>query len=281
MRQSLLLAFLALFSCSAAVAQSTDHSANGLELKGVFTPARAMKLIYGSYDNSREVSQWKPKRAKSYPSGWPDKIEAGVLLDSPFVESGSPKHLFVTWARPKERSQGEFTCHSCGVLIGIALFSGNSDKWRVDASDLQFGEYGELGEPPSISLQPVGPDHFGLLIPSSFGSGGIATDSITVVIRHAGEFLNALSGQIAESWDDDGCSGTVTAERKESCFAYDGGFEMVPNAHAKYYDLLLTKRIYRSFFQKHPVGTTVTRYRFDGSKYVPQKAPNSSASHPN
>jgi len=269
-RRALSLAFLISFSCSAIFAQSTDHSANGLELKGAFTPARAMKLIYGSYDNSGEISQWKLKRTKSYPSRWPDNIDVGVLLDSPFVESGVPKHLFVTWARPKERSQGEFTCHSCGVLIGIALFSQNSDKWRVDASDLQFGEYGEFGEPPSISLQPVGPDRYGLLIPSSFGSGGIATDSIAVIIRHAGEFLNALSGQIAESWDDDGCSGTVTAERKESCFAYDGDFEMVPNAHAKYYDLVLTKHVYRSFSKKNPVGTTVTRYRFDGSKYIPE-----------
>ena len=229
-----------------------------------------MKLIYGSYDSSREVSEWRPKRTKSYPSGWPDRIDAGVLLDSPVIESGVPKHLFVTWARPKELSPGEFTCHSCGVLIGIALFSGNADKWRVDASDLQFGEYGEFGEPPSISLQPVGPNRYGLLIPSSFGSGGIATDSISVIIRHAGEFLNAFSSEIALSWDDDGCSGTVTVERRESCFAYDGDFEMVPNARAEYYDLLLTKRIYRSLSRKNPMGTTVTRYRFDGSKYIPE-----------
>ncbi len=281
-RRIALLTLLAALSCSAVFSQSADHSANGLALTGVFTPARAMKLIYGSYDSSQAISHWTPKSTNSYPRGWPDTVDVRVLLDVPFVESGLSNRLFVTSAIPKEGFQGEFSCHSCGVLLGFALFSKTSHAWRVDASDLQFGEYGEFGNPPSISLQPVGSDRYGLLIPSSFGSGGVLTDSITLIVPKDGKFLKALNRQIANSWYEDGCSGQVKPTMIDYCVAYDGDFDFVPDSHSDYYDLVLMKRIYRSLSKKNPLGTTSTRYRFDGSKYVPvETPPNKSARSPN
>jgi hypothetical protein len=146
MRKILVLPALCLIFSSVGLGQSRDQSANGLELKGLFTPARAMKLIYGSYDNSGRTSQWMPKTTKSYPNSWPDNVEA-----------------------------------------------------------------------------------------------------------------------------EDGCSGKVKADMIDYCVAYDGDLDVVPDPQSDYYDLLLTKSVYRSWSKKIPVGTTVTRYRFDGSKYVPEK----------
>lgn len=281
-RRIILLTLLAALSCSAAFSQSTDQSANGLALTGVFTPARAMKLLYGSYDNSQAISHWTPKSTNSYPRGWPGTVDVGVLLDAPFVESGLSNRLFVTWAIPREGFQGDFSCHSCGVLLGFALFTKTSHAWRVDASDLQFGEYGEFGDPPSVSLQPVGPSQFGILIPSSFGSGGEITDSITLIVPENGKFLKAFNSQIANSWYEDGCSGEVKPAMIDYCVAYDGDFDFVPDSHSDYYDLVLTKRVYRSLSKKNPLGTTSTRYRFDGSKYVSvESPPNKPARPPN
>lgn len=255
---------------SMVFAQSKDHSANGLELKGAFTPARAMKLIYGSYDNSQEVSKWIPKPAKSYPRGWPTKdVEAGVVLNAPFVDSTQSRHLLVTWARPTGGFQGEFTCHSCGVLIGLALFTRTPNGWQVTASDLQFGEYGEFGGPPTISLQPLGPNRYGLLISAQFGSAGVATNSVTIVVPRGRKFLKAFSKETVGSWYEDGCSGKAKAIMINYCFAYDGDIDFVPGSQSDYYDLLLTKRIYRSISKKHPIGVTVTRFKFNGWKYVP------------
>lgn len=109
-----------------------------------------MSFLYGSYDEMKAVSKWQPEREKSYPHDWPDKVDVGLLLDSSYVEADGPKHLLVTWAIPKETFAGEYTCHSCGVLLGLAKFAKDSDNWRLEASNLQYGEYGELA-----SLRPA------------------------------------------------------------------------------------------------------------------------------
>lgn len=271
MRQSLFLAFLALFSCSAAVAQSTDHSANGLELQRTFTPGRAMELIYGSYDYSKKASRWTLENpAQSYSRYWPKTIDVQFLLAAPFVESGTPKYLLVTSGMPKEKDPGEFSCHSCGVLIGLAILARSPDGWRVEASDLQFGNYGAFGQPPPFSLQPIGTDRYGLMMTTSFGSTGEWEKSVTMIIPMKGKFVKALSAQIEGSGDWN-CSRNVAEEQKNDCVAYDGDVEMLPSSGSQYFDLLVTKRVYRSFSKQQPIGTTPTRYRFAGSKYIPEK----------
>jgi len=109
--------------CPLIKAQSKDHSANGLILKGSFTPARAIELIYkGAYDDFNGSSEWRPNQTKSYPDSWPDKIDVTPLFDGAYVESGIPKHLLVTWARPEMHIDGDYACHQCRTLIGLAIF---------------------------------------------------------------------------------------------------------------------------------------------------------------
>jgi hypothetical protein len=92
-------------------------------LKGAFTPQRAMRFVYGSYDYTQAASVWRPIKRKSYPQGWPDQLNVHLLLDASYVQAGQRRHLVVTWATPQESFQGEFTCHACGTLIGIMLFA--------------------------------------------------------------------------------------------------------------------------------------------------------------
>lgn len=106
---------------------------------------------------------------------------------------------------------------------------------------------------------------------TSFGSAGVSTETITVIVHKGGGFLKAFSSQIANSWYEDSCSGKVRADMIDLCVAYDGDLDFAPDSQSDYYDLLLTKRVYRSLSTKSPVGTAVARYRFDGSKYVPEK----------
>ena len=171
---------------------------------------------------------------------------------------------------PTEKDPGEFSCHNCGVLIGLALFARIPGGWRVEASDLQFGNYGAFGQPPPFSLLPIGTDRYGLMMTTSFGSTGEWEKTVTIIIPTKGKFVKAFSAQ-TEGSSDWNCSENVAEEQQNGCVAYDGDVHMLPSSDSKYFDLLVTKRVYRSFSKKQPVGTTLTRYRFDGSKYVPEK----------
>lgn len=267
---------------SIVLGQSRDQTANGKEIKGAFTLARAMELVYGSYDYSRMASKWTPNQTRNYPDPWPGTIDVWPLMDMPYVESSTAEHLLITNASPHSNDASLYTCHNCSPLIGLVLFSKTSDGWIVERSDLQFGNYGEFGKPPSFSVQPVGPNRYGLLMSTSFGSTGAWERTVTVIVPAQGKFLKAFEQKTEESYDYNCTSSDLPEHGLDGCVAYDGGFEMVPNPQSEYYDLVLTKHVYRSFSQKSPVGTTITRYRFDGSKYVPiESSPNKPAKSPN
>lgn len=266
MRKFFSLLVVCLSLNASVLAQSRDQSANGREMKGAFTLARAMELAYGSYDYSQMFSRWTPGQTKQ-----PLKsFDVWPLMDMPSVENGTAEHLVITTASPQTTDPTEYTCHSCAPLIGLVLFEKISDRWVVEASDLQFGNYGAFGQPPLFSLVPIGTGRYGLMMTTSFGSTGEWEKSVTIIIPANGRFLKAFAAQTEGSsyW---GCSRNVAEEQKSECVAYDGDVEMLPDSGSEYFDLVLTHRVYRSFSKKQPVGTTVTRYHFDGSKYVLEK----------
>jgi len=267
-----LLPLVPLFLCfnSCALAQSRDQTANGKEMNGAFTLARAMDLVYGSYDYSRMSSRWTPNQTRNYPDPWPDTIDVWPLMDMPYLEDTTAKHLLITEALPRTTDPTLYTCHLCSPMIGFILFAKNPDGWLVEASDLQFGNYGEFGRPPLLSLQPIGSNRCGITMTTSFGSTGEWEKSVTIIIPTNGKFLKVFGAQ-TEGSSDYNCSGTLAEEQKNGCVAYDGDIEMSPHSGSEYFELVLSHRVYRSFSKKSPVGTTVTRYLFDGSKYVPVK----------
>jgi hypothetical protein len=266
MRKLLSLLVVCLSLSVSTLAQSLDQSANGREMKGAFTFARAMELVYGSYDYSQMLSRWTPRQTKQ-----PTKsFDVWSFMDMPYVENGTAKHLVITTASPQTTDPTGYTCHSCAPLIGLVLFEKMSDRWVVEASDLQFGNYGAFGQPPPMSLAPIGTGRYGLMMTTSFGSTGEWEKSVTIIIPTKGKFLKAFSVQTEGSsgWN---CSENVAEEQKNDCFSYDGDVDMLPSSGSEYFDLLVTKRVYRSFSKKQPVGTTVTRYRFAGSRYLLEK----------
>jgi hypothetical protein len=186
-----LLPLVTLFFCFTlgASAQSRDQTANGREMTGAFTIARAMKLVYGSYDYSRMSSSWTPNQTRNYPNPWPNRIDVWLLMDMPYVEDGAAKHLLITQALPRTTDPTEYTCHSCGPMIGFILFMKKTEGWVVEDSDLQFGNYGEFGHPPPFSLQPIGNNRYGIIMTTSFGSTGGWEESVIIIIPANGKFL--------------------------------------------------------------------------------------------
>jgi hypothetical protein len=80
--------------------------------------------------------------------------------------------------------------------------------------------------------------------------------------------VDAFSAEISDSWDEDDCTGSVKPRMIDYCVAYDGDIDWELVLGSNYYDLLLIRNVYRSLSPKSPIGVTISRYRFNGSKYI-------------
>ncbi|MGC2107903.1 MAG: hypothetical protein WA655_00205 [Candidatus Korobacteraceae bacterium] len=224
-----------------------------------------MELFYDSYEPIAGSAHWNLEGENPNPAFWPKTVDVYVLLDVPYVESHIPKHLLVTWARPfTVPDNGEFTCHSCGVLLGASVFAKNAHGWVVEVATLDLGEYGTFGQPPTVTLQPVGAQHYGLRIRKEFASTGAVERSLALFLPIRGAFVKAFSSAIEENEDPKYDPESNAA----SSSVYDGDIDMQPNPHSDYYDILLTKRTYNPKAPKAPAQVVVTRFRFNGEKYV-------------
>jgi hypothetical protein len=67
---------------------------------------------------------------------------------------------------------------------------------------------------------------------------------------------------------DETCRAVTEAEGSGTCVWYRSAYSLVPRRGAEIYDLILRKRVIRTFSKKAHVGVFVQRFRFDGAKYV-------------
>jgi len=253
-------------------AQSRDFSANGEFFSGVYSSAKAMEMAYGSYDSKSASSVWTPKRGPIYEEHWPDQIRVHPLKDFTYAEDGEPRHLLVTWAKPDESSLEEYSCHACGVLLGVIAFKEVEGGWKVEASNLQLGINGASGHPSVAKLLKVGRDAFGFAIETDDMHQGEVEQGLAIYGPTDGAFAEWFSGQIVDLDPnhefDETCRGVSEAERSGTCVWYRSTYSLVPRPGAEVYDLILRKRVVRTFSKKARVGVVVQRFRFDGAKYV-------------
>ena len=165
MRRILLLAILMLGTRAfAASPAKADTPLSFPVLSGAFTVSKAMTAIYGTYDETNEASPWPTKRIGVFPLSPPGKVWITKLLEQAYQEDGIEKHLLITSARRfiHGMDSEEFdsnTCHACGVLIGVAVFTQEGSGWKVELSDLKFTTAGAWGLPPQeLALHKMG-DH--------------------------------------------------------------------------------------------------------------------------
>ncbi len=250
-------------TCSAA--QPSRSQAAAPSLPGPYSLSQAMTFLYGSY-NSFMVESWRPKRSSKYPSSWPNAVNVYPLLDMPYQEENYRRHLLVTWAVPSTDSEN-YGCHFCGILLGITVFEECSSGWCVQASDLQLGEYGTFGRPPTVYLQPIGPKRFGIAMVTGSGAQGWVDQSISILVPQGRRFAEIFSGQLLYmcGLDPNNASGPP-----RDCVAFDATLD-TQQISGDYYELLLTKRAYLPAKNANSTKTervTVSRFKFDGAKYT-------------
>jgi hypothetical protein len=270
---SLVLVLLCLTSSGGA--QTRDFSANGQFFPGEYTTAKAMERAYGGFDSKSMSSVWTPSQSPVYEERWPDQIRVHPLKDFAYIQGGVPRHLLVTWSKPDETAMEEYSCHACGVLLGVVAFEKVEGGWKVEASNLQLAVGGASGHPPEAKLLRLGNSTFGFALQVGDIHGGELTEGLEMYGPLSGTFtewfVTELEDLDPEHDFDETCRGLSEGEMDGTCVWYRKTYSMAPRRGYEMYDLLVRRRVVRSFSKKTPVGTTVQHFRFDGKKYVALK----------
>jgi hypothetical protein len=271
------LVFVAVCLVGSGSAQGRDSSANGEFSSGAYGTAKAMAMAYGSYDSKSESSVWTPKQEAAYGQYWPDQVRVHSLSDFSYAEGGVRRHLLVTWARPDEDSPegGDYSCHACGILLGVIAFKEVEGGWKVEASNLQLDTSGAWGQPPVAMLLKVGRSTSGVAIQTHDMHQGEVEQHLAIYGPVSGVFTKWFDAQIANldpNHEHDrtcgGCSGLKAVPAW-----YLSAYSLVPRRGAEVYDLILRKRVIRTFSKKVHAGVFVQRFRFDGAQYVSLSKP--------
>lgn len=249
-----------------AGAQDRDRSATGAVLHGEYSAARAMELVYGDYDADSKSSLWTPKQDDKFNKRWPDMVRVQVLADDTYTDNGVPRHVLVTWAKPEETGAQEYSCHACGVLMGVSVFRREAAGWKVEASDLQLAEIGEWGRPDKAKVQRLGEHTYGVAVQALDMHQGEAEAAVWIFGPQKAGFGQWFKAELVdedkygEFPQDDWCKSRA-GELDVMCVWREIDFAMQPAAGKEIYDLVRTER--------RPAGKVArSTLRFNGTEFV-------------
>jgi hypothetical protein len=252
----------------AAVAQDEDQSATGEVLKGEYSTGRAMDLLYGDFDAGTKSSVWAARHGSAHGSRWPGTVRVRILTDATYTDDGVPRHVLVTWAKPEEGGAGEYSCHACGVLVGVGVFRKDGGGWKVESSNLKLAELGAWGKPPSIKAQRLGAHTWGLAADVGDMHQGELEHALWIYGPDAGGFTEWFKAELVdddkygEFPQDDWCK-VRAGELDVMCVWREIDYAMQPGTGKEMYDLVRTRR--------KPNGVKREVWRFAGNRFVAAK----------
>lgn len=261
-----------------AAAQDADRSVTGDLLKGEYSTARAMDLIYGGYDEGTKSSIWSPKPGPNYRRDWPGVVRVQVLKDDTYSDNGVQRHVLATWARPDLMGAGQYTCYACGVLLGVAVFrKEGSSGWKVESSDLQLAQIGESGQPPKVKAQRLGAHTWGLVAWMGDMHQGQAEQALWIFGPKAGGFNEWFQVQLVdddkygEFPQDDWCKQRA-GELDVMCTWREIDYSMHAEEGKQIYDMVRTRRT--------PNGVKQETWQFNGERFTKAMKQSSATKHP-
>lgn len=248
-----------------AAAQDAERSVTGDVLKGEYSTARAMDLAYGGYDQESKFSIWSPKAGPNWGPGWPGVVRVQVLKDETYSDGGVPRHVLVTWARPDVMGAGEYSCHACGVLMGVIVFRKEAAGWKVESSDLQLAQIGASGQPPKVKTQRLGAHTWGIVASMGDMHQGQVEQAMWIFGPKAGGFLEWFKVELVdddkygEFPQDDWCKQRA-GEMDVMCTWREIDYTMHAEEGKQVYDMVRTRRL--------PNGAKQEVWRFNGDRFV-------------
>jgi hypothetical protein len=248
-----------------AAARDADASATDDMIKGEYSTARAMELAYGEFDAETKSSVWTPAPGPNYSDSWPSTVRVRILTDATYADDGVPRHVLVTWAKPEEAGAGEYSCHACGVLVGVSVLRKEAGGWKVESSDLQLAQIGASGQPPSVKLQRLGAHTWGIAAEMGDMHQGQVEQALWIYGPKAGRFGEWFKAELVdddkygEFPQDDWCKARA-GEMDVMCVWREIDYGMQPVAGKEIYDLVRTRRT--------PSGVKRQVWRFNGEQFV-------------
>lgn len=249
-----------------AISQDGDRS-EGEVLKGEYSVGRAMEAVYGNFDAETKTSVWSPKPSPSSGGSgirWPELVRVHVLADDTYVDAGVPRHMLMTWAKPEETGVEEYSCHACGVLMGVSVFRKDGREWKMEASELQLALIGALGRPPKMKAQRLGPHTWGAVAQMGDIHQGELEQAMWIYGPKNGEFHEWFKVELVdddkygEFPQDDWCKAKA-GEFDLMCVWREIDYSMHPEDAKQVYDLMRTRRT--------PAGVKQDVWRFDGERF--------------
>jgi hypothetical protein len=196
-----------------------------------FDLAFAMNALYGNYDPAGGTSTFTaPLTGLEYTN-----FQAGQKVNvKPFFaasDTAAGEVFLATFAVP---SDGEFDCHACAPLVGVAVFEKSGAAWTLEASEKPDIIFGQYGNPAKAELFQVGPRHGGIELSDTDGGQGVADSHVMFLVPWKGGFSQAYAGIVASN-NSDYCG----PQADSPCYAYKSNLKFVKGDNADYYDLAI------------------------------------------
>jgi hypothetical protein len=199
-----------------------------------FSVASAMTSLYGNFDPSTQSSVAALPPGSEENSFFRAEQKVKGLEVRPFWtaladDSGVTKVFLSTYAG--RLGQG-YTCHACAPIIGMASFIKSGGGWDVESSTKTAVFLGQWGEPPSASIQRIGPGHVGVKLE---GLGSFST-YVSILVPWNGEIREAFDTIVGEG------NGQVCGDEEgmQPCVGTRRTIAFAKGANPGYDDIVLT-----------------------------------------
>ncbi len=159
-----------------------------------FDLAFAMNALYGDYDaangTSTSAATVSGPEFMNFPAG--QKITV-----KPFFAAASSITGEVFIATYSVPATGEFDCHACAPLLGLAVFQKSGTTWKIEASEKPDIIFGQYGNPPTAQLFQFGERHIGIQLNNTDGGQGVLDTLVMLLVSWNGGFSQAWSGLVS------------------------------------------------------------------------------------
>ncbi|WNG36651.1 hypothetical protein F0U61_25465 [Archangium violaceum] len=244
--------------------------------KGEFEDAKAMRVLYGSFDEKENVSSWKPTpeeeaRLKKLEGFSAPNFRALPWKTTTYSVGGEEKVLFLTETRSEPIS------HPATALIGGAIFTRSRTGWEVEKRQRVITEIGSFGAAPDSTVTPYEIDGKGFLAGLTTGYTGMGTTMSSLVFlsdvpKSVQKDVIAEVGHIQDTGETNEGNCADADEDGPDCYAYDSVWELdtdTGRANSELPDLVLTVSGTRMNSKRNQVQSfhEERRYSFRNGEY--------------
>ncbi|MCY7344715.1 MAG: hypothetical protein LH614_00700 [Pyrinomonadaceae bacterium] len=156
-----------------------------------FSNSRAMRMLFGNYDDTSKYATWTLYLQKFYVDGSdedvyvPVTVYAKILAIKSYTDQNQEKRVLITQTAPTLEDN---SCHACSVTISVAVFSKQNDYWKIEQAQKNTGRYGSFGEVSPPIIVKIGINRYALKYDSFYMNMGEAAGGEQYITLDGGLF---------------------------------------------------------------------------------------------